>query len=126
MTRSEMARYEAEQMSVVDPRSVSEEDAERIVMTFEALMEAEDVADEPAEDEDVEEAWDKLDRAVLTTIGAEEKLDKVKMAVDTLVTNCREGAGEETEILINRKEEKEVIELEGVVEAQERTQLSDF
>lgn len=121
-----MARYEAEQMSVVDPRSVSEEDAERIVMTFEALMEAEDVADEPAEDEDVEEAWDKLDRAVLTTIGAEEKLDEVKMAVDTLVTNRREGAGEETEILINRKEEKEVIELEGVVEAQERTQLSDF
>lgn len=38
----------------------------------------------------------------------------------------REGAGEATEVLIERTEEKEVIELEGVAEARESARLSDF
>lgn len=76
--------------------------------------------------EDVEEARDGLDRAVLAAIDAEERMDEVKQAVDALVANRREEAGEETEVLVGRDEEKEVIELEGVVEARESTRLSDF
>lgn len=126
MTRSRMARYEAEQMSIVDPREVGEVDAEHIVEALKALIDTEDKADEPDESEAVEEARDDLDRAVLRAINAEERVDEVKQAVDMLVANRREGAGEETEVLINREEEKEVIELEGVVGARESTQLSDF
>lgn len=126
MTRSRMARYEAEQMSVPDPRKLTEDVADRIVRAFETLMEAEDEAEDPDESEEVEEAWDELDRAVLTAIGAEARLDEVKEAVDALVAKRQAGAGEETEVLVSREEEKEVIELEGVSETRESTRLSDF
>ncbi|WP_254530445.1 restriction endonuclease subunit M [Natrinema gelatinilyticum] len=126
MTRSRMARYEAEQMSIVDPRKVTDKEAEQIVEAFEELMTAEDEAEEPDESEAVEEARDELDEAVLAVIGAEDRLDEVMQAVEALVANRREGAGEETEVLVDRTEEKEIIELEGVVEARESTRLTDF
>lgn len=59
-------------------------------------------------------------------IEAEERLNEVKEAVNVLVANRREEAGEQTEVLVNRTEEKEVIELEGVTEARESTRLTDF
>jgi hypothetical protein len=126
MTRSRMALYEAQQMSIVDPRLIDEGDAEDIIAAFEALMAAEEEAENPDSDETVVEARDELDRAVLTTIGAEESLDEMKEAVDTLVANREKGAGEQTEVLVNRTEEKEVIELKGVAEARESTRLTDF
>ena len=121
-----MALYEAQQMSIVNPRKVSEEDAERIVSAFEALMAAEDEADEPDEDQTVAEARDELDAAVLAAIDAEDRVDEVKHAVETLVANREEGAGEDTEVLVNRTEEKEVIELKGVSQTRESTRLTDF
>ena len=36
------------------------------------------------------------------------------------------GAGDHTEVLINRTEEKEVIELKGVAQARESATLSDY
>ncbi|UTF53264.1 N-6 DNA methylase [Natronosalvus rutilus] len=126
MTRSRMARYEAEQMSIVDPRKVSDGEAERIVEAFEALMQAEDEAEDPDESDAVKEARNELDKAVLNVIDAEDRFDEVKQAVTALVENRREGAGEQTEVLVDRAEEKEVIELEGVVEARESTRLTDF
>jgi len=89
-------------------------------------MEAEEGAEEPDESEAVDEARDELDAAVLATIGAEERVDEVKQAVDVLVTNRRKGAGEETEVLVDRRQEKEVIELEGVAQARESATLSDY
>lgn len=126
MTRSRMARYEAEQMSIVDPRQLSEDAAARIVDAFETLMKAEDEATDPDESSSVEQARDELNRAVLESIDAEERLDEVEQAVKALLASRREGAGEQTEVLVDRTAEKEVIELEGVSEARESTTLSDF
>jgi hypothetical protein len=36
------------------------------------------------------------------------------------------GAGDQTEVLINRTEEKEVFELKGVAQARESAALSDY
>jgi len=126
MTRSRMARYEAEQMSIVDPHSVDEEAADRIVEAFETLMKTEDGSEEPDESAAVETAREDLDRTVLAAIGAEDQVEEVKQAVDALVANRREGAGEDTEVLVSREEEREVIELEGVEEARKSTTLDDF
>jgi len=126
MTRSRMARYEAEQMSIVDPRHVSDDDAAQIVDAFEELMQAEDEAEDPDESDAVKNARRELDKAVLAAIGAEDRLNEVEQAVEALLASRREGAGEETEVLVDRTAEKEVIDLEGVSEARESTTLSDF
>lgn len=126
MTRSRMALYEAQQMSVVDPREIDDGDRERIVSTFNALMVAEDEAEDPNDDEYVERARDDLDLAVLASIDAEDKLGEVKQAVKTLLANRIAGAGDRTEVLVDRTSEREIIELEGVTRARESGRLSDF
>lgn len=126
MTRSRMALYEAKQMSIVDPREVDDDAAARIVGAFEALMAAEDTADDPTETQSVIDARDELDRAVLNPLGAEDRVGEVKEAVEILVANRERGGGEETEVLVDRTEKKEVIELEGVVNARESARLSDY
>ena len=126
MARSELARYEAEQLSIVDPRSVSEEGATRITDAVTSLIEAEEEAAEPDESELVDEARDELDKAVLAAIGAEDRVADVKRAVNVLVANRRKGAGEETEVLVDRDQEKEVIDLAGVSAARESATLSDY
>ena len=54
----------------------------------------------------------------------EDRADELKHAVSGLVRMREVGAGDHTEILINRTEEKEVIELKGVARA--RATLSDY
>ena len=63
---------------------------------------------------------------MLSTIGLEDRLDDLKQSVEALVDLRRTGAGEQTEVLVNRTDEKEVIELKGVAEARESTRLTDF
>lgn len=50
----------------------------------------------------------------------------MKQGVSGLVKMREEGAGDYTEVLINRTEEKEVIELRGVAQARESATLSDY
>jgi hypothetical protein len=138
MTRNRMVLYEAEQLPLpVDPRELSDEERNQIETAFEELREREeelaekvDAIDDAEEELDLlsekEEERDELDRAVLATMGVEDRLDELKQAVDTLVDLRNKTAGEETEVLVNRTEEKEVIDLEGVAEARESTRLSDF
>lgn len=138
MTRNRMVLYEAEQLPLpVDPRQLDDEQCERIKSAFETLLEREEeLAELVAEAEGAEEEFDllaekegerdELDKAVLSAMGIEDRLDELKQAVDALVDLRRKGSGEETEVLVNRTEEKEVIELEGVADARESTRLSDF
>ncbi|UOO96686.1 hypothetical protein MUK72_16015 (plasmid) [Halococcus dombrowskii] len=56
----------------------------------------------------------------------EGRLDELKEGVEALVNLRRSGAGEETEVLVNRTQEKEVIDLKGVTEARESTRITDF
>jgi len=63
---------------------------------------------------------------VLSTIGMEDRLNELKEDVEALADLRRTGAGEETEVLVNRIQEKEVIDLKGVAEARESTRLTDF
>ena len=138
MTRNRMVLYEAEQLPLpIDPRELSDDERDQIETAFEELREREeelaekvDAIDDAEEELDLlsekEEERDELDQAVLAAIGIENRLDELKQAVDALVDLRKKTAGEETEVLVNRTEEKEVIELEGVAEARESTRLSDF
>ncbi len=138
MTRNRMVLYEAEQLPLPDPRELTGEESDRIKSAFNDLLEKEadlddelDSVDEDDEDaidplEAKEEERDALDRAVLATIGMEDRVEELKQAVETLVELRRTGSGDETTVLVNRTEEKEVIELEGVAEARESTRLTDF
>ena len=87
---------------------------------------AEDVEKELDILDEKEDERDELDRAVLATMGIEDRVDDLKQAVSALVDLRRKSSGEETEVLVHRTEEKEVIELEGVAEARDSTTLSDF
>jgi type I restriction-modification system DNA methylase subunit len=126
MTRSRIAVYEFKELPVPDPREMSEEESERIISAFEDLMDKEEELDEDAPLEAKEGERDALDRAVLSTIDMEDRLDDLKRAVRGLVEMREKGAGDETEVLVEREEEREVIDLEGVSQARESTTLGDF
>jgi type I restriction-modification system DNA methylase subunit len=133
MTRSRMVLYEAKQLPLPDPRKLDSEDREAIKSAFFNLLEREEELDGQSDDksdtellEAKEAERDELDRAVLASIGMEDRLDELKQGVNVLVKLRREGSGEQTEVLVNRTEEKEVIELAGVQAARESTTLNDF
>lgn len=55
-----------------------------------------------------------------------DRFDELKTAVARLVMMREQAAGENTEVLIDRPTQTEVIELAGVTQARESTTLSDF
>ena len=126
MTRSRMVLYEAKQLPIPNPREMSADERERITTALDELIakEAEMGEDDPLEVKDAER--EALDRAVLATLGMEDRADELKQAVSGLVKMREESAGDYTEVLINRTEEKEVIELRGVAQARESATLSDY
>ncbi|CAM3024595.1 hypothetical protein [Halobacterium salinarum] len=132
MTRLQMVKYEAAQIPIPDPKQLSKEEKQRILDALQDLMDREEelveegVVEPEEQLEKKEDELDALDRAVLSTIGMEDRLDELKKSVEALVDLRREGAGEQTEVLVNRTEEEQVIELEGVSEARESTRLTDF
>lgn len=126
MARVVLTVYEAEQLPIPDPRQLSEKQCEEIKERFDQLIERENELGEDVSVDATEQERDELDRAVLATIGIEDRLDELKTDVKRLVNLRREGAGEATEVLIERTEEKEVIKLEGVAQARESARLSDF
>jgi len=132
MTRSRMVLYEVEQLPIPNPRELDESECEAIRSALDDLMKREEELDDEADNEDVdlleakEEERDALDRAVLTTLGMDERVDELKQAVSALVSLRRESAGEKTDVLVDRTEKREVIELEGVSQARESTTLNDF
>jgi len=99
-----MVLYEAKQLPIPDPREMSDDD--------------------PLEAKDGER--EALDRAVLATLGMEDRTDELEQGVSGLVKMREESAGDYTEVLISRTEEKEVIELKGVAQARESATLSDY
>lgn len=125
MTRSRIKVYEAKQLPLPDP-NITENEQQNILTAFNELMEKEEELGDDHSLEAKEKERDNLDRAVLRTIGMEEKLDELKDAVRGLVKMREEGSGEHTEVLVKRVEEKEVIDLAGVSEARESVTLDDF
>jgi hypothetical protein len=136
MTRNRMVLYEAEQLPIPDPRSMNNEERGEIREALQNLLHREEEIDDQLdegdgeEDMDVlkakEEERDALDRAVLSTIGMEDRLEELKQAVEALVDMRRASAGDETTVLVERTQEKEVIELEGVSAARESTRITDY
>ncbi|WP_338738306.1 hypothetical protein [Haloplanus salilacus] len=126
MARSRLKVYETEQLPIPDPRGLTVEERERIVDCFEALMDREVELGEDASVEATESERDSLDSAVLEPLGMSERLDEIKEGVERMVAMREQAAGEDTNVLIERPEETEVIELEGVSEARESTTLGDF
>jgi len=127
MDRIDLMLYEARDLPLLDPREIPEDDREKIINAFNDLIEAEKRHGPDPEVKDVEEERDELDRAVLSLMGLEDKVEDVKQAVELMVTMRERGAGQHTEVLVDRAdEEREVINIEGVSEARESTTLGDF
>lgn len=127
MTRARIKVYEAEELPIPNPASMSDAEQERIREAFEDLMSAEDSL--PADERTVantEAERDALDEAVLSTLGMTDRLDDLKQAVAGLVAMRERDAGDNTEVLVTRADEREVIDLEGVSQARESTTLDDF
>lgn len=127
MDRIDLMLYEARQLPLVDITNIDEEDAEAIVEAFDELIEAEKQHAPDPQASDVAEERDALDQAVLSVMGLEDKLEEVKQAVELMITMREKGAGQHTEVLVDRtEEEREVIDIAGVSEARESTTLSEF
>ena len=126
MTRSRMVLYKVKQLPIPDPREMSEDERERITTALNDLIAKEAELDENAPLETKDAEREALDQAVLATLGMEDRTDELKQAVSGLVRMREVGAGDHTEVLINRTEEKEVIELKGVAQARESATLSDY
>jgi len=127
MTRARIKVYEAEELPIPDPRTMDDHEKVAIRNAFEDLMQREDELDEGEHTvENTEDERDALDRTVLEAVGMEDRLDELKQAVAALVAMRERDAGDETEVLVTRPEETEVIELEGVSAARESTTLDEF
>jgi hypothetical protein len=127
MDRIDLMLYEARELPLLDPRKIDENNREDIIEAFDELIEAEKRHGPDPEASDVEEERDELDRAVLSAMGLGEKVEGVKQAVELMITMREKGAGQHTEVLVDRaEEEREVIDIAGVSEARESTTLSDF
>lgn len=126
MTRIQTMVYETEQLIVADPRQMTTGDHERIVEAFESLMQKEDQSTLDEGPSAKEPERDELDRTVLAAVGLEDRLDELKTAVQAMVAARERGAGKHTRVLVDRPEEKEVVDLAGVSEARESTTLGDF
>jgi len=126
MTRLQTMVQETKKLPVISPSEPSEKEYNRVVKAFENLMEREDELDEDTPPEAKEDERDELDRAVLSVLDMEDRLDELKQAVKGLVDMRRKSAGERTELLVERSDEKEVIELAGVEEVHESKTLEDF
>ena len=127
MARSRLKVYETEALPVPDPRAYSAAERERIVDAFEALMDREAELGEDASVETTAEERDELDRAVLEPLGLGDELSAVRDGVAQMVQMREQAAGEETDVVVSRPADDEVVvELAGVERASESTTLEDF
>ena len=126
MARSRLKVYETEALPIPDPRAYTGEERRRIREAFEALMQREVDLGEDASVETTEDERDELDRAVLEPLGLGDRLGDVKDGVERMVKMREQAAGEDTDVLVERPDETEVVELEGVERSSESTTLSDF
>lgn len=126
MARVELMVYEAEKLPIPDPEQISEERQAQIIESFEQLIERENELGEDVSINATEAERDALDRAVLATVGMEDRLDELKTAVTQSVMMREQAGGENTEVLVDRPTETEVIELAGVTHTRESATLGDF
>ncbi len=126
LTRARMMVYETEQLPLPDPDQMSDEERNQIKDSLDDLIERENELDEDASVEETESERDDLDTAVLAMMGMEDELGRLKAAVDGLVAMREKEAGERTEVLVDRPDEREVIDLAGVSQVRESTTLDDF
>lgn len=130
MTRLQKTIYETEMLPIPDPREMAEEQKTRIKQAVTDLMEKEAELGDDATVEAKEDEKDELDRAVLSTLDLEDRLEEVKESVSGLVDARDKESGKKTEVLVERlrpaEEETQIIDLPGVESARESTTLSDF
>ena len=129
LTRSRIKVYEAKQLPVPDPREMSEDERAAIREALDALMDKERELGEEVSVDRTEPERDALDRAVLATMGMENRVPELKEAVSALVAMREREAGAETEVLVDRVrqiDDREVIDLAGVSSSTESATLSDY
>lgn len=126
MARSRLMVYETESLPVPDPRSYTAEQRRRIRQAFDELVQREADLGEEASVEATTSERDELDRAVLDPLGLGESQGEITRGVERLVELREQAAGQETEVMVSRPTESEVVELAGVEQSSDGTTLSDF
>lgn len=111
-----MMVYDVETLPVIDPDKMTDGERERI----------EDAFDEWIQNPGTDETDEELDRAVLDTLGMEDRWEEIQnaaVAMMELRTQSRE-----VELLVGTDEEEETIDISGVVsdEASVNSKLTDF
>jgi hypothetical protein len=126
MTRLQTMVYETGLLLVANPRKMTDNEQEAIEAAFETFVDIED-GDGPT-DKSKEDARADLDRAVLATLGLEDRFEELKLAVQNMIEAREHGAGKHTEVIVSQSQpsEKEVIGLAGVSATQESATLDDF
>jgi type I restriction-modification system DNA methylase subunit len=129
MNRLKTQVYEAKELPLADPRKIDPNDRELIKDAFDNLRQKELELPPDAGIEQKQEERDELDKAILRALDYENpelKLEKLNKEVNRLVNLRRKGSGQDTDVLIERVGEKEIIDLAGVAEARKSTTLDDF
>lgn len=130
MNRTEIKGYEIDDLPIPDIRAMSDDEKERIRTAFDALLKRERELGPDVSLENEETERDALDRAVLSAIGLEDRVDEIRRAVAGLLAMREQGGGMNTGVLVERTsgtiEDPEVIDLPGVSDARENTTIGDF
>lgn len=116
MDRNELKVEQAEELRIPDPRTFSDKEYEEIKRAIQEWMNRERAINADGDqiedwnnpdeiEESAEQYQEQLDRAVLSAMGIEEKLEIVQQAVDELVADREAGGGESTSVLVSTDEE---------------------
>jgi hypothetical protein len=116
MDRNELKVEQAEELRIPDPRTFSDKECEEIKRAIQEWMDRERDIDADGDqigdwnnpdeiDDSAEQYQEQLDRAVLSAMGMEEKIELIQRAVEELIADREAGGGESNSVLISTDEE---------------------
>jgi len=111
MDRNTLMVYEARELPVINVKTLEQEDKRRISEAVNRIIDEERAADK----DQMDKLQRELDKAVLSSIGMEDRADELQKVVKLLIKAREEGGGQRTGVLIEgtTQERSKKISLEG-------------
>jgi hypothetical protein len=104
MNRNQVMVYEARQLPIPDPRKITPQQSKRIRLAFEKLLSKSRTASE----QELIEIKKELNKAVLSTLGMEERVEELEAIVKELIEIRIQGGGMSTEIMVEDSQPKTI------------------
>jgi len=122
MNRNSIMIYEANDLSILDPRRLSEEESDRIRKAFIKLLEMERKCDENT----LKTLRRELNKAVLAPIDMENRAEELEKTIQALLEARIKGGGMHAEVIIGVKEPeyKKIMKLKGATPREERGRIT--